>query len=107
MCCLVGFVIALYIFHCRTLMKKPLRNFLLPSGFTNRRNCSIPSEELSELKLIKTHLRSPIQRERLYSLAIKSIETKISRDINLNKILNDISNAKARKKSLSEQIYFL
>jgi len=80
----------------------------LPSGFTHRRNCSIPTEELSELKLIKTHLQSSIQRERLHSLAFKSIETKISRDINLNKILNAISNAKARNlKFVVANIFFV
>lgn len=51
----------------------------------------------SKLKLIKTYLRSSIQQERLNSLAIISIESDISRSLNLDKIIKDFAEKKARK----------
>ncbi|GBM06123.1 hypothetical protein AVEN_134591-1 [Araneus ventricosus] len=51
----------------------------------------------SKLKLIKTYLRSSIQQERLNSLAIMSIESEISRSLDLDKILKDFAEKKARK----------
>ncbi|GBL65942.1 hypothetical protein AVEN_144299-1 [Araneus ventricosus] len=51
----------------------------------------------SKLKLIKTYLRSSIQQERLNSLAIMSIESEISRSLDLDKILKDFAEKKATK----------
>ncbi|KAL3888791.1 hypothetical protein ACJMK2_001152 [Sinanodonta woodiana] len=51
----------------------------------------------SKLKLIKTYLRSVIHQERLNNLALMSIESPISRDINYEQILKDFSEKKARK----------
>jgi len=61
----------------------------------------IPRKALSTLKLIKTYLRSLIQQYRLNSLEILSIESEISRGLNLDKILREIANAKIRKISFS------
>jgi len=49
------------------------------------------------LKLIKTYLRYSIQQERLNTLAIMSIESKISRGLNMDKIMKDIVDVEARK----------
>lgn len=51
----------------------------------------------SKLKLIKTYLRSVIHQERLNNLALMSIESPISRDINYEQILKDFAEKKARK----------
>ena len=51
----------------------------------------------SKLKLIKTYLRSVINQERLNNLALISIESPISREINYEKILKDFASKKARK----------
>jgi len=53
------------------------------------------------LKLIKTYLRSSIQQKRLNSLTIMSTESKISRGLNLDKVLKVTANATARKKHVS------
>ena len=55
----------------------------------------------SKLKLIKTYLRSSIQQERLNSLAIMSIESDISRSLNLDKIIRDFVEKKAIKITVS------
>jgi len=72
---------------------------LLLSGFTTDHPSGrgIPRKELSKLKLIKNYLRSLIQQYRLNSLAIMSIESEISRSLNLGKVLKNIANAKIRK----------
>ena len=49
------------------------------------------------LRLIKTYLRSSIQQERLNSLKIMSIESKISRGLNMDKILKHFVDVEARK----------
>jgi len=49
-------------------------------------------------------LRSSIQQEHLNGLAIMSIVSEISTGSNLDKLLNDIANARARKISLSYQM---
>jgi len=61
------------------------------------------------LKLIKTYLRSSIQQKRLNSLTIMSTESKISRGLNLDKVLKVTANATARKKyvSLSNCIFWI
>ncbi|XP_065667636.1 uncharacterized protein LOC136087935 [Hydra vulgaris] len=51
----------------------------------------------SKLKLIKTYLRSVINQERLNNLALISIKSPISREINYEKILKDFASKKARK----------
>ena len=51
----------------------------------------------SMLRLIKTYLRSSIQQERLNSLKIMSIESKISRGLNMDKILKHFVDVEARK----------
>jgi len=77
-------------------MRQTLPPFLLPSRFTidypNDRG--IRRTEFSKLKLIKIYLRSSVQRERLNILTIVSIESEISRGLNLDKVLKDITNAK-------------
>jgi len=57
----------------------------------------IRRKEFSKLKLIKTYLRSSIQREHLNSLTILSSESEISRGLNLDKVLKDIANAKIQQ----------
>ena len=49
------------------------------------------------LRPIKTYLRSSIQQQRLNSVKIMSIESKISRGLNMDKILKHIVDAEARK----------
>ena len=51
----------------------------------------------SILKLIKTYLRSTISQERLNNLAMLSIENYIAKTIDLENILRDFANKKARK----------
>lgn len=51
----------------------------------------------SKLKLIKTYLRSTISQERLNNLAMISIENDIAKTIDLENILRDFANKKARK----------
>ena len=51
----------------------------------------------SKLKLIKTYLRSTISQERLNNLAMLSIENDIAKTIDLEIILRDFANKKARK----------
>ena len=51
----------------------------------------------SKLKLIKTYLRSTISQERLNNLAMLSIENYIAKTIDLENILRDFANKKARK----------
>ena len=45
----------------------------------------IQSKEFSNVKSIKTYLSSSIQEEHLHFLAIMSIESEVSRDLNLDK----------------------
>jgi len=77
--------------------------FLLPSRFTidYPSDRGIRRKEFSKLKLIKIYLRSSVQRERLNILTIVSIESEISRGLNLDKVLKDITDAKTRKISFS------
>jgi len=75
----------------------------LPSRFTidYPSDRGIRRKEFSKLKLIKIYLRSSVQRERLNILTIVSIESEISRGLNLDKVLKDITDAKTRKISFS------
>ena len=50
---------------------------------------------------MKAYLRSSIQQEPLNSLTIMSIESKVSRGLNPEKILEDFANVKARNISFS------
>jgi len=91
-------------------MKQPLFIVcLLPLGFTisHPSDRGIRRKEFSKLKLLKTYLRSQIKQKRQNSLAIMSIESEISRDLNLDKILNDIANARATKNKFLLQMRFL
>ena len=51
----------------------------------------------SQLKLIKNYLRSTMQQVRLNSLAIMSIESETSRSLNLDTIIREFAEKKARK----------
>jgi len=79
----------------------------LLSGFTinHPSDRGIPKRELSKLKRIETYLRSLIQQYRLNSLAILSIESEISRGLNLDKIVKVIASAKIRKIGFSLQMH--
>jgi len=59
------------------------------------------------LKLSKTYLRSSIQQERLNSLAFSSIESKISRGLNMDKILKNFVDVERREISFSQQRQYL
>ena len=64
--------------------------------------CSIASCERSfiKLKLIKTYMRSTLSQERLYGLAILSIERKIFNNINIEEIVEEFTIRKNRKITL-------
>ena len=51
----------------------------------------------SKLKLIKTYFQSTISQERLDNLAMLSIENDIAKTIDLQNILRNFANKKARK----------
>ena len=51
----------------------------------------------SKLKLIKTYFQSTISQERLDNLAMLSIENDIAKTIDLEDILRNFTNKKARK----------
>jgi hypothetical protein len=53
---------------------------------------------LSKLTIIKNYLRSTICQERLKDLSILSIEYEAAKQMNLEKVLDDFAQAKARKK---------
>ena len=50
----------------------------------------------SKVKLIKNYLRSTMQQVRLNNLAIMSIKSEISRGLNMNTVLKDFAEKKAR-----------
>ena len=64
-------------------------------------------QEFSNLKLIKTYLRSSIHQERLHSLTMMSIESEISRCLNLDKVLKDIANARHKNKFHVANTFFV
>ena len=51
----------------------------------------------SKLKLIKTYLRSSIAQDRLDALAIISIEIKQSRNLNIDELIDQFAERKARQ----------
>jgi len=51
----------------------------------------------SKLKLIKNYLRNSIGQERLSSIALLNIEKQQTNDINIENILDNFANKKARK----------
>ena len=61
--------------------------------------CSIAlcERSFSRLKLIKTYIRSTLSQERLYGLAILSIERKIFNNINIEEIVEEFTIRKNRK----------
>ena len=77
-------------------------NFFIALGIYINIAVSVACEErsFSKLKLI-AYLRSSIQQEPLNSLTIMSIESKVSRGLNLDIILKDFANVKARNISFS------
>lgn len=62
---------------------------------------SVASAErsFSKLKLIKNYLRNSSGQDRLSNISILNIERKRNTEINIEKIINDFANAKARKKN--------
>jgi hypothetical protein len=57
----------------------------------------------SKLKLIHTYLRTTMTNDRLSELAI---EHQLGEELNLEKIVNDFANAKAKKKSYKFYVKF-
>jgi hypothetical protein len=53
----------------------------------------------SKLKLIKNYLRNSIGQERLSSIALLNIERQQTNDINIQNIIDNFANKKARKKN--------
>jgi hypothetical protein len=51
----------------------------------------------SKLRMIKSYLRSSCGQDRLSSLALLSIESKVARSLNLDAIINDFASTKARR----------
>ena len=54
---------------------------------------------ISKLKLIKTYLRYTMSQERLYDLAILSIENQEAKKIDKKKLIKDFANVDARRKA--------
>jgi len=54
-----------------------------------------------DLSRVKVYLSSSIQQETLNGLTIMSVEFKVSKGLNLGKILKDFADVKARKISFS------
>lgn len=59
---------------------------------------SSAERSFSKLKIIKNYLRNRISQERLCGLSMISIEKAISDTINYDKIIDDFTAAKSRKK---------
>lgn len=57
-------------------------------------------DSFSKLKLIKTYLRSTMGQERLFGLAILSIERDIARLLSYENVIKDFAMRKARKVNL-------
>ena len=71
-------------------------NLFVASGFTWPSPLSWhPEKFFSNLEVIKTYLRSPIQQKHLNSLANMSIDSASRRCLNLDKILRNFANVKA------------
>ena len=51
----------------------------------------------SKLKLIENFFKSTMTQERLFDLAVFSIESEITRKINFKEVINDFATMKARK----------
>lgn len=56
----------------------------------------------SKLKLIKNYLRSTMSQDRLYSLAMLSIESQLARKLDFKDLINDFASKKARRWALGE-----
>lgn len=53
----------------------------------------------SKLKLIKIYLRNSCGQERLTGIAILNIEKERTKNLNIEKIIDNFANAKSRKKN--------
>lgn len=53
----------------------------------------------SKLKIIKNYLRNSMTNERLTNISVLNIERSRTQDLNLNKVIDDFANEKARKKN--------
>jgi len=53
----------------------------------------------SKLKIIKNYLRNSMGQERLSNISILNIERSRTKELNVNKIIDDFANKKARKKN--------
>jgi hypothetical protein len=53
----------------------------------------------SKLKIIKNHLRSTVHQERLSGLALVSVESARAREMNMDQLVLEFAESKARKKS--------
>ena len=54
-------------------------------------------KKISKLKLIKSYLRSIMSQEKLNELSLKSIEKKLLKKIDYNKLINNFASLKTRK----------
>ncbi|XP_025202154.1 uncharacterized protein LOC112599453 [Melanaphis sacchari] len=64
---------------------------------------TVASAELSfsKLKIIKNYLRNSMGQERLSNISILNIDRSRTKELNVNKIIDDFANKKARKKFFS------
>lgn len=53
----------------------------------------------SKFKLIKNYLRNSSSQDRLKNISVLNIESKRNAELNIDKIITDFSNVKARKKN--------
>jgi hypothetical protein len=53
----------------------------------------------SKLKLVKNYLRNTISQERLNNISILNIERERTEELNIDQIINNFANQKARKKN--------
>jgi hypothetical protein len=54
----------------------------------------------SKLKILKNYLRSQMSQDRLVGLAMISIEKELAYNVDMEKVVSDFTNAKARKVKL-------
>jgi len=52
-----------------------------------------------KLKLVKNYLRNTISQERLNNISILNIERERTEELNIDQIINNFANQKARKKN--------
>jgi hypothetical protein len=56
-------------------------------------------QSFSKLKLVKNYLRNTISQERLNNISILNIERERTEELNIDQIINNFANQKARKKN--------